>query len=68
MKILIKSHLLHVKDITAVGFKKINLDKDNNFDKVNPDDIIHVRLLAWHNIFKKCKALQKNKEELMPVA
>ena len=32
-----------------------------NLDKVNPDDIIHVRLLAWHNIFKKCKALQKNK-------
>ena len=40
---------------------RFNLDKDNNFDKVNPDDIIHVRLLVWRNIFKKCKALQKNK-------
>ena len=68
MKILIKSHLLLVKDIIAVDLKKINLDNDNNFEKDDPDDIIHVRLLAWRNKFENCKTLKKIREELMPAA
>ena len=41
---------------------------DNNFDKYDPDAIIHVRLLAWHIKFEKRKALKKElNEELIPV-
>ena len=41
---------------------------DNNFDKYDPDAIIHVRLLAWHIKFEKHKALKKElNEELIPV-
>ena len=29
-------------------------------DLDNPETIIHVRLLAWHNKFEKCKALKKD--------
>ena len=37
----------------------INLADDNNFYEDDPDSTIHVRLLAWHNIFEKHKALKK---------
>ena len=59
MKILIKSHLLLVKDILATDLDKINLGNDNDFDENDCDTIIHVRHLAWCSKFKKCKVLKK---------
>ena len=45
-----------------------NINLDDNFDKGDPDTIIHVILLAWHIKFEKCKALKKElNEELMSV-
>ena len=46
MKILIKLHLLLIKDIFAVDLDQINLEEDNNFDKGHTDTMIPVRLLA----------------------
>ena len=34
------------RHILTVDLVKINLDKDSNFDKSDPDTIIHVRLQA----------------------
>ena len=34
------------RHILAVNLYEINLDNDNNFDKDDPDTIIHVRFLA----------------------
>ena len=66
MKILIKLHLLLIKDIFAVDLDQINFEEDNNFDKGHTDTMIPVRLLAWQNKFEKRKALKK-KEELMHI-
>ena len=67
MKILIKSHLLLIKNILAVDLNKINFD--NNFDEADPDIIIHIRLLCWRSKLKKRKALKKKiSEELMLLA
>ena len=50
-------------DILSVDLNNINYDEDE------PGTIIHARLLACHNKFKKRKALKKElNEELMPVA
>ena len=38
-----------------------NINLDNNFDKNDPDAIIHIRHLAWHIKLEKCKALKKVK-------
>ena len=43
-----------------MGILGVNLDNiilDNNFDEGDPDIIILIRLLTWHNKFKKHKAL-----------
>ena len=43
-----------------------NIYLDNNFDENDPDTIILVRLLTWHNKFKKVKTLKKKiSKELM---
>ena len=48
------------------GFLNIGLNNINLDDKEDPDIIIHVRLLAWHIEFEKCKELKKKiSEELM---
>ena len=47
------------RHILAVSLPKINFDADDNFDKDNPDTIIHIRLLVWLSEFKKRKALKK---------
>ena len=45
----------------------ISLD-DDNFDKEDPETIIHIRSLAWRNRFKQCKACKKDiSKELMLV-
>ena len=39
----------------------------DNFHEDDPETIIHVRLLAWHNKFEKCKAFKKDlSKELVP--
>ena len=54
--------------ILSVDLDKINLDDDNNFYEDNPETIIHVKLLAWHNKFEKYEAFKKHiNKELMPV-
>ena len=50
-------HIYCFSKAYLVDLDKINLDNDNNFDEDDPDTIIHVRRLAWHSKFKKCKAL-----------
>ena len=35
------------------------LSIDTNYDEDNPETIIHIRLLAWHIKFEKCKSLKK---------
>ena len=41
----------------------INLD-DVNFDEDDPETIIHIRLMAWHNKPKQCKAFEKHKQRI----
>ena len=48
------------RHILAVDLDKINLDNDKKFDEDDPDSVIHVRPLAWHSKFEKCKALKKD--------
>ena len=43
--------------ILSVNLNNINLD--NNSDKDDPHTFILIRLLAWHIIFEKRKALKK---------
>ena len=44
--------------ILNIDPNNIDLD-DTNYDEEDPDNIILIRLLAWHIKFEKCKALQK---------
>ena len=45
-----------------------NTSLDNYFDEDDLDNIILIRILAWHIKFKKRKALKKTlNEELMPI-
>ena len=44
--------------ILNIDLNNINLE-DTNYDEDDPDTIIHIRLLAWHIKFKKCKELKK---------
>ena len=54
--------------ILSIDLNNINLD-DANYSEDDPENIIHVRLLAWHSKFEKRKALEKElDEELMLVA
>ena len=46
-------------NILSVGLNNINLD-DVNFDKDDSKASIHVRLMAWCNRFKQCKAFKKD--------
>ena len=51
----------------SVDFDKTNLDV--SFDKDDPETIIHIRLMGWHNIFKQCKSCKEGiSKELIPVA
>ena len=51
----------------CVDRDKIKLD-DADFYEDNPETIIYVRLLAWHDKFEKCKSYKKDiSKELMPV-
>ena len=53
--------------ILNIDLKNTNLD--NNLDEADPDTVIHIRFLARHIKFEKCKALKKElNQELMPVA
>ena len=43
----------------SVDLDKINLDDDNIFCEEDPETIVYIRLLAWHNNFEKLKAFKK---------
>ena len=46
-----------------------NINLDDKFNEDNPDTIILIRILAWHNKFRKRKELKKElSEELMHAA
>ena len=46
-----------------------NINLDDNVNEGDLDNIILIRLLAWHIKFEKCKERKKElSEELMPVA
>ena len=49
-------------NILSVDFDKINLD-DVDFYEDDPEALIPVRLLAWHNKFGKQKACKKDKNK-----
>ena len=54
--------------ILSVDLNNINLD-DVNFYDDDPENIIHVRLMAWRSRFKQPKAIKKEiNKELIPVA
>ena len=40
-----------------MGIDLNNINLDDNFDEEDPNIIIHIRLLAWHIKFEKCKEL-----------
>ena len=52
--------------ILNIGRNNINLD--NNFDEVDFDRIINIRLLAWHIKFEKFKPFPIAIQKLMSVA
>ena len=67
MKILVMS-LFSCNEMGILNIDLSNINLDNNFDEDDSDNIILIRLLAWHIKFEKCKALRKNiSEELMPI-
>ena len=45
--------------ILSADLDNIDLD-DVNFDEDDPETIIHVRLLAWCNIYKQRKSSKKD--------
>ena len=47
--------------ILGVNVDKINLADVNDFYEDDPEIIIHVKHLDWHNKFQKCKATKKFK-------
>ena len=67
MKILVMS-LFSCNEMGILNIDLNNINLDNNFDEDDYDNIILIRLLAWHIKFEKRKALRKNiSEELMPI-
>ena len=48
--------------IFSIDLNNINLD-DTNYDEDDPETIIHIRFLACHIKFGKCKALKKELNE-----
>ena len=61
MKILVMPRCLLMKWV----FIEISADLDDisldeiNFDKHDPETIIHVRLMAWCSRYKQCKACKR---------
>ena len=61
MKILVMPRCLLMKQV----FIEISADLDDisldeiNFDKHDPETIIHVRLMAWCSRYKQCKACKR---------
>ena len=54
--------------ILGTDLNNINLD-DSNYDEVDPETVIHIKLLVWRSKFEKGKALEKElNEELMLIA
>ena len=61
MKILVMPRCLVMKWVfieISADLNNISLDKIN-FDKHDPETIIHVRLMAWCRRYKQCKACKR---------
>ena len=48
--------------ILNIDLTNINLD-DTNYEEHDPDTIILIRLLDWHNKFERRKVLRKKKDK-----
>ena len=44
-------------EILDIDLNNINLD-DTNYDEDDPQTVVHVRFLAWHNKLKNVKHLK----------
>ena len=54
--------------IVSINLNNMNLD-DTSYDEDNPETITHIRPLAWHVKFEKCKTFKKElNKELMLIA
>ena len=53
--------------ILRIDLNNINLS-DTNYNEEDPENIIHVRLLAWQSKFEKPKALKKELNEKLMLA
>ena len=51
--------LFNCNGMGIVNIELNNINPDNNFDEDDPDNIILIRLLAWHIKFEKRKGLKK---------
>ena len=66
--ILVMSNFDGKMCILIIDLDKINLE-DVNFYKDDPEAIIHVKFLAWHNKFEQHKAFKKDiSKQLIPIA
>ena len=53
-----KTQDMYDMGLNTINFDNIDLDNDN-FDEGDPKINIHVRLMAWCNRYKQCKACKK---------
>ena len=53
------SAVLPCNEMSILNIDLNNINLDNNFDKDDPGTIILIKLLAWHIMFKKRKALKE---------
>ena len=59
---------LNYNEMGIVNSDLNNINLDDNFDEVDPDTIILIRLLAWHIKFEKRKELKKAlNKKLIPI-
>ena len=60
--------VLNCNEMAILNIDLNNINLDNNFDEDDPDNIILIRLSAWHITFEERKTFKKKlNEELMPI-
>ena len=55
--------VFHCNGMSILNIDLNNINLDNNCDEDDPDTIILIRLLAWHNKLRKCKERKKELSE-----